>query len=89
VSPRFYLPEDVAEILNVSLAQTRALVRTGELPAIQIGGRNQWRIEATELEAYIQRKYAESRAKTEAARAARVEQEAAVTDHATEALPER
>ncbi len=59
--PRFYLLADVAEILNVTPVQARALVTSGELPAIQVGGRNQWRIEATELEAYIQRKYAENR----------------------------
>jgi excisionase family DNA binding protein len=64
VPPRFLLLTDVAEQLNVSLVQARALVTSGELPAIQVGGRGQWRIEATELEAYIQRKYAETRQKT-------------------------
>jgi excisionase family DNA binding protein len=66
VPPRFLLLTDVAEQLNVSLVQARALVTSGELPAIQVGGRGQWRIEATELEAYIQRKYAETREKTRA-----------------------
>jgi excisionase family DNA binding protein len=61
VPPRFYLLADVAEILNVTPVQARALVTSGELPAIQVGGRGQWRIEATELEAYIQRMYAETR----------------------------
>lgn len=60
--PRFLLLADVAEILNVSAVQARALVKSGELPAIKVGGRGQWRIEASELEAYIQRKYAETRA---------------------------
>lgn len=64
--PRFYTLPDVAEILNVSAVQARALVNSGELPAIQVGGRNQWRIEATELEAYIQRKYEENRQRVEA-----------------------
>jgi excisionase family DNA binding protein len=62
VPPRFLLLADVAEILNVSAVQARALVKSGELPAIKVGGRGQWRIEASELEAYIQRKYAETRA---------------------------
>ena len=62
--PRFLLLTDVAEQLNVSLVQARALVTSGELPAIQVGGRGQWRIEASELEAYIQRKYAETRERT-------------------------
>ena len=60
--PRFLLLADVAEILNVSGVQARALVKSGELPASKAGGRGQWRIEASELEAYIQRKYAETRA---------------------------
>jgi hypothetical protein len=38
-------------------------VRSGDLPAIQVGGRGQWRIESTELEAYIQRLYEATRAK--------------------------
>lgn len=52
---------DVSEVLNVTLTQTKALVRTGALPAIKIGGRGAWRVEATELEAYIQRMYDETR----------------------------
>jgi len=68
VPPRFYVLADVAEQLNVTTVQVRALVQSGELPAIQVGGRGQWRIEATELEAYIQRKYAETKAKVEARR---------------------
>ena len=44
-APRFLTLSDVADELQVSLSQVRALVRSGELPAIQIGGRNQWRIE--------------------------------------------
>ncbi len=63
--PRFLTLADVSEILNISAAQAYALVRSGELPAIQIGGRLQWRVEATELEAYIQRMYAQTRARLE------------------------
>ena len=59
---RFLPLTDVAEILNVSSAQAYALVRSGDLPAIKVGGRGQWRIETTALEEYIQRKYAETRA---------------------------
>jgi excisionase family DNA binding protein len=53
-------------VLNISAAQAYALVRSGELPAIKIGGRGQWRVEVTELEAYIQRMYAETRSFVEA-----------------------
>lgn len=59
---RFLQLTDVAEILNISSSQTYALVRSGELPAIKIGGRGQWRVERTALEEYIQRCYAETRA---------------------------
>jgi hypothetical protein len=38
-------------------------VHSGELRYIQIGGRQQYRIEDVELENYIQRMYAESDAK--------------------------
>jgi excisionase family DNA binding protein len=56
-TPRFLQLTDVAEILNISAAQAYALVRSGELPAIKIGGRGQWRVESTALEAYIERMY--------------------------------
>jgi excisionase family DNA binding protein len=53
---------DVAEQLNVSMSQVYHMVRSGELPAIKIGGRGQWRIERRRLEEYIERKYAETAA---------------------------
>jgi excisionase family DNA binding protein len=62
-APRFLTLADVAEILATSVAQVRALVQSGELRYIQIGGRQQYRIETVELEKYIQRMYAESDAK--------------------------
>ena len=33
------------------------MVRSGELPAIQVGGRGQWRVEKSKLEEYIQQGY--------------------------------
>ncbi len=59
--PRFLQLADVAEILNISAAQAYALVRNGSLPAIKVGGRGQWRVEADQLEAYIQRAYDETK----------------------------
>ena len=35
--------------------------RSGELPAIKVGGRGQWRVETTVLEEYIQRMYSQTR----------------------------
>lgn len=60
--PRFLQLSDVAEVLNISASQTYALVRSGELKAIKIGGRGQWRVEASALEDYIARCYAETQA---------------------------
>lgn len=57
-SPRFLTLADVAEVLNVTVRQVYALVRSGELRGIQIGGRGQWRIENDQLEDYISRQYA-------------------------------
>lgn len=56
-SPRFYTLADVSEILNISSAQVYALVRRNDIRAVKIGGRGQWRVEASELEAYIKRLY--------------------------------
>ncbi|HZO64113.1 MAG TPA: helix-turn-helix domain-containing protein [Kribbellaceae bacterium] len=59
-TPRFLQLSDVAEVLNISANQVYALVRRGDLPAVKIGGRGQWRVEATELEKYIERLYAQT-----------------------------
>ncbi|MBU2670449.1 helix-turn-helix domain-containing protein [Actinoplanes bogorensis] len=58
--PRFLLLTDVATELNVSESQVYHMVRSGELPAIKIGGRGQWRVERARLEQYIEDKYAET-----------------------------
>lgn len=59
-TPRFMTLEGVQEVLSISRSQAYALVRSGELRAIQVGGRGQWRVEQSELEAYIQRAYEET-----------------------------
>lgn len=57
---RFLTLADVAEMLNVSSAQTYALVRSGQLRGIKIGGRGQWRVEESELERFISQRYEET-----------------------------
>lgn len=57
---RFLKLTDVADVLNVTTRQVYALVRSGDLRGIQVGGRNQWRVEDVELEDYIKRQYARS-----------------------------
>ncbi len=60
-SERFLTLADVAEVLNISMSQTYALVRKGDLEAIKIGGRGQYRVERDRLESYIARMYDETR----------------------------
>jgi excisionase family DNA binding protein len=56
---RFLTLADVATELAISVHQAYALVRSGELPAIKIGGH--WRVETAALEGFIADKYEESR----------------------------
>lgn len=58
---RFLTIADTAEILNVSAAEARDLVRTGELPAIRVGTNGSWRVERVVLESFIEAKYEEAR----------------------------
>lgn len=58
--PRFLTLADVCDQLQISAAQAYALVRSGELKAIQVGGRGQWRVEDVKLEEYIQESYAKA-----------------------------
>jgi excisionase family DNA binding protein len=60
-SARFLTLADVADVLNISSSQTYALVRNGDLEAVKIGGRGQWRVERDKLEEYIARLYDETR----------------------------
>ncbi|WP_144121987.1 helix-turn-helix transcriptional regulator [Catellatospora sichuanensis] len=57
---RFLTLEQVAEELSTSTAQIYALVRRGELPAIRLGGRGQWRVERARLEDFIAQLYDEA-----------------------------
>ncbi len=66
MASRFLTLADVQEVLNISAPQAYSLVRSGELPAIQVGGRGQWRVESVELENYIARQYQATRAKVRA-----------------------
>jgi prophage regulatory protein len=65
----------VADELATSQAQILALVKRSELPAIQIGGRGQWRIERVKLEEYIARCYEETDRRLQAGETPAVESE--------------
>ncbi|QOD05666.1 helix-turn-helix domain-containing protein [Pseudarthrobacter sp. BIM B-2242] len=54
---RFLTIAQTAEELNVNQNQIRALIRTGELRGIQVGGRGVWRIGANDIEDYIAEAY--------------------------------
>ena len=56
VSPRFLKIGDITE-LATSESQVYALLRSGELQGIQIGGRKQWRIERAKFEEWIAGRY--------------------------------
>ncbi|PJJ61672.1 helix-turn-helix domain-containing protein [Compostimonas suwonensis] len=58
---RFLTLADTAEILNVTVAEVLELVRSSELPAIQVGAGGPWRVERVVLESYIEARYEESR----------------------------
>ncbi|MFJ6003911.1 helix-turn-helix domain-containing protein [Arthrobacter sp. NPDC092385] len=58
---RFLTLQQVADELNTKHNTVRGLIASGDLPAIQIGGRGQWRIERAKLEDYISAAYAKAR----------------------------
>ncbi|MGP5715261.1 helix-turn-helix domain-containing protein [Brachybacterium tyrofermentans] len=58
--PIFVPLDRIMEELSISRAQAYALVRSGQLRAIQVGGRGQWRVSLEELDAYIHRSYEET-----------------------------
>ena len=62
IEPRFLTLEDVATYLSVSVPQVYALVRSGDLPAIKIGGRGVWRVDRGQLESYVERLHKETSA---------------------------
>ena len=60
IEPRFLTLDDVAIYLSVSVPQVYSLVRSGELPAIKIGGRGVWRVDRKQLEDYVERLHEET-----------------------------
>jgi excisionase family DNA binding protein len=59
--PRLLTLAQVREILNVGMPAVYALVSSGELRALQLGGgRRMWRVSEDDLEAYLERCYQET-----------------------------
>ena len=51
----------VAELLAIGIGSAYDLVRSGDLAAIQIGGRGQWRVELSALDDFVERRYSQTR----------------------------
>jgi prophage regulatory protein len=60
-SPRFLSVKNVADELAITETAVYTLLKTGEIPAIQVGPKRVWRIERAKLEEYIERQYAAAR----------------------------
>ncbi|RPF21719.1 helix-turn-helix domain-containing protein [Myceligenerans xiligouense] len=58
---RFMTLTDVCKTLDVSSAIVYGLLRSGELPGIQVGPKKVWRIERSRFEEYIAAQYAQVR----------------------------
>lgn len=54
IAPRYLKLDDVAAYLSVSVPQVYALVRSGELPAIKLGGRGVWRVDREKLDTFLE-----------------------------------
>jgi excisionase family DNA binding protein len=65
IEPRLLTLEDVATYLSVSVPQVYALVRSGGLTAVKIGGRGIWRVDRRQLDAYVDRLHEEAIARTQ------------------------
>jgi excisionase family DNA binding protein len=62
IEPRYLRLEDVATYLSTSVSQAYALVRSGELPAIKLGGRGAWRVDRQKLDEFVDRLEQETQA---------------------------
>ena len=50
---RFMTPDEVADVLRVSISQVYTLMRSGQLAAVKIGKRGIWRVSLNALEEYV------------------------------------
>ena len=54
VVDKLLTPEQVAEILNMSVITVKKWLRAGKLKGVKIGSRGDWRIKENDLEKFIQ-----------------------------------
>ena len=62
IEPRLLTLDEVAVYLSVSKAQVYAMVRSGELPGVKVGGRGVWRVDRQKLDDYIEQLHVETEA---------------------------
>lgn len=60
VERSFLTIQEVAAYFQVGVAQVYSLIRSGELPAMKIGGRGIWRVDPERIEALVQRLHEET-----------------------------
>ena len=58
--PRLLTLAQVKEILNVGMPTIYALLSSGELRGLQLGGRRMWRVSEDDLAGYLERAYQET-----------------------------
>lgn len=54
VLPETYTVQQLAEILQLSLAQIRRMLRSGDIPGIKLG--NEWRVRKTTFHKWLEEK---------------------------------
>lgn len=75
--PKMLTLSEVREILNVGMPTLYALLSSGELRGVQLGGRRMWRVSEEDLAAYLERAYKETQ---ERIAAGNIEPESAQAD---------
>lgn len=56
--PRFLTVQEVSDLLRLRPATTRGLLSAGDLVGFQVGDRRMWRVERSDLEAYVRKQKA-------------------------------
>lgn len=68
MSTTFLTIADVAERLQLSAQGVRALIMSGDLPAIQVGARHLWRIPEDAFDTYVETQLERTRSLVSAGR---------------------
>jgi excisionase family DNA binding protein len=58
---RFFRVDEVARMLSLETEAVQHLVESGELPAVRLGPREEWRVEERLLDEYLEAKYEQTR----------------------------